>query len=308
MKKSRHTRQRKTAASQPEAVACLRKTILVAIAAAAVSTPGFSQTIMNTFTSGAEPEATATQPDGSGSEGKSGPSVERGRAIVMNGASRSGGQPNFPCFTCHGEHGAGMADGGFPRLSGQSYSYLYRSLRDFASGRRENEVMQQVAKTLDDQAMKDVAAYFSQAKPETMQKAEAAEATTIPDPDTLMKGGIIAAVGDMSRGVQACTNCHGPEGAGLPPVYPYLAGQYADYLEKQLTDWKSGKRTGDPLNVMREIAGRLTDDEVHAVAVYYASIRPSNPIAVSLPSGKHASASGTEAGKAQETSKEENAQ
>lgn len=204
--------------------------------------------------------------------------ISRGRAIATQGARCGEGEPCFPCFQCHGDRGTGDIKADFPRLAGQSFGYLYGSLQAFASGARPNDVMREVVRSLDDQAMRDVAAYYATVEPLTHLKAGAAEALAEPKPEALTKGGVLAAVGDLTRGVQACANCHGPDGAGLPPSYPYLAGQYADYLEDQLMAWKKGERGGDPLNIMRRIAERLTDDQIRAVAQYYASIRPSKPV------------------------------
>ena len=60
----------------------------------------------------------------------------------------------------------------------------------------------------------------------------------------------------------------------MAPVYPYLAGQYAAYLELQLDLWREGTRGGDPLNVMENIAKQMTDEQVRAVSLYFASVRP----------------------------------
>ncbi len=202
----------------------------------------------------------------------------RGRDIVLNGYSHGETGESYPCSLCHGKAGAGDVGTPIPRLDGQSPHYIYTQLKQFASGKRPNETMQQVARSLDDQAMRDVALYYSMVRPETDLEAAAAQSTQSPDPETLTKGGVIAAVGDMHRGVQACANCHGPKGSGLPPTYPYLAGQYSDYLKTQLKRFASGKRGGDPLDIMQHIAARLTDDQVEALAAYYSSIAPSTPV------------------------------
>lgn len=210
---------------------------------------------------------------------------KRGGVIATTSQGCSEAVGCFPCFQCHGAAGAGKVGADFPRLTRQSYAYLYESLRNFASGLRPNPTMHQVASSLTDQAMRDVAAYYASVEPQTHEQAAAAEALAHPDFEELQKGAVLAAVGDASRGIQACGNCHGPQGAGLPPTYPYLAGQYADYLEAQLKAWKNGGRHGDPLDIMGRIAMQLSDDEVHQVSQYYASIRPSQPTAQTDASG-----------------------
>ena len=77
-----------------------------------------------------------------------------------------------------------------------------------------------------------------------------------------------------AREIRACEICHADAGVGIAPSFPYLAGQYADYTERQLLQWKAGDRRNDPLNVMAEIAERLEDEEIRALALYFARVRP----------------------------------
>lgn len=172
------------------------------------------------------------------------------------------------CFQCHGMDGKGDAAAIFPRLSDQVYKYLYDSLKDYASGIRQNPVMTPIAKALTDQQMRDVSAYYA------AQKSVEYPPPPRVDPHLLQHGAALAAVGNAERRVQGCINCHGPDGGGLPPTYPYLAGQYAAYLEAQLRAWKTGERKGDGFGIMENIAKRLTDEEIRAVSQYYAAIRP----------------------------------
>ena len=46
--------------------------------------------------------------------------------------------------------------------------------------------------------------------------------------------------------IQVCNNCHGPDGAGIPPAISYLAGQYAQYIAFELQMWKRGFRKSSP--------------------------------------------------------------
>ncbi len=65
------------------------------------------------------------------------------------------------CNQCHGLNGIGSSSGAFPRLAGQSGWYLYKSLRDYAAGLRPSTIMSPIARTLADDQMRDVAAYYS---------------------------------------------------------------------------------------------------------------------------------------------------
>ncbi|WP_137388781.1 c-type cytochrome [Rhodoligotrophos defluvii] len=195
-----------------------------------------------------------------------GPDVNRGRWVATGGFYEEAG--GIACARCHDLNGSGDSSGAFPRLSDQSAWYLYKTLKDFAAGLRPNEVMQQVAREMTDAEMADVSAYY----------AAIDDAPYPPPPDVdqqvLQIGGAIAAIGVPGRGVPACNTCHGEDGAGAPPIYPFLAGQFAPYLEHQLMLWKRGVRDGDPLNIMEFVAKNMTDDQIRAVSLYFASLRP----------------------------------
>ena len=63
--------------------------------------------------------------------------------------------------------------------------------------------------------------------------------------------------------------CHGPNGAGNPEAgFPSIAGQHAQYTEIQLKAFRSMQRANDPGQMMRNIAMKMTDAEIKAVASY----------------------------------------
>jgi cytochrome c553 len=74
--------------------------------------------------------------------------------------------------------------------------------------------------------------------------------------------------------VTACSNCHGPQGEGAGPAIPALAGQYAPYVALQLRLWKAGERRNGPLGVMAQVASGMTEEEMDAVAAFFATLRP----------------------------------
>ncbi|MGH8645271.1 MAG: c-type cytochrome [Gammaproteobacteria bacterium] len=86
----------------------------------------------------------------------------------------------------------------------------------------------------------------------------------------VIKAESVQAQGDVEAGKAksaVCAACHGPDGNSLAPQWPKLAGQHAAYLEKQLADFKAGKRA-DP--AMGPVAASLSDDEIPDLAAYYA--------------------------------------
>jgi cytochrome c553 len=64
-----------------------------------------------------------------------------------------------------------------------------------------------------------------------------------------------------------CAACHAPDGNSVITVNPKLAGQHPEYLAKQLTEFKSGKRANA---VMSGMAAGLSDDEMKDLAGYFA--------------------------------------
>ncbi len=228
------------------------------------------------------------------------PDAQRGSTIAAQGTQ--GGAA--PCAQCHGAQGGGDPDGPFPRLAGQPAAYLWKQLQDYASGTRPNDIMTPIAQALTEQERLDTSAYFaglkaSAAKPAGDKDEQAtasgkdpgaAEGGAKPQPQgktaasgdrdgDIAAGRMLAiigrtAIGDGARGVQACGNCHGPGGRGEPPLYPALAGQWQGYTAAQLQAFKAGQRHNDQAAVMREIAGKLSDEDMRAVSAYFQSLPP----------------------------------
>jgi cytochrome c553 len=186
-----------------------------------------------------------------------------GRAVVVGG-SRS---TVTPCFTCHGLDGVGDSAGAFPRLTGQAAFYLYKQLIDYASGARPNDVMTPIARQMTEDQMENVASYYAIVDAPHFPRPEI-------EPGVLERGRTIYEEGLPDAGLQACVFCHGRDGSGIPPLFPYLAGQYAPYAELQLLLWKRDVRNNDPLNVMRDIALKLSDEDIRVMALYLEWLRP----------------------------------
>lgn len=197
--------------------------------------------------------------------------VEHGRQIAQ-GAERA---PDLACARCHGAEGAGKPEQGAPRLANQPELYLEKQLADFAAGTRQNDQLTPVAHTLDEGQRSAVAAWFASlyATPYPPQPTG--------DPALIQQGGVLSAQGDDARAIRPCELCHAAAGVGIAPSFPYLAGQYADYTAAQLHAWREGSRRNDPLDVMAEIAKALTEDEITALALYFARVRPPAAIVAS---------------------------
>jgi cytochrome c553 len=197
------------------------------------------------------------------------PDLANGLRIVVGGGP---GGPDTACFPCHGLQGAGDAVAAFPRLAGQLEFYLYKQMKDYASGLRPDPIMSPIAHSLSAAEMHDVAAYYARAE------APYAPPPRAVHPEVHTLGAELAREGAPERGVPPCMSCHGDEGLGVDPALPYLAGQYASYAIDQLTRWRRGERRNDPAHLMEDVARRLTEEEMLAVALFFESVRPPAPM------------------------------
>lgn len=188
-------------------------------------------------------------------------------AGVANSPAAKSDQGTTPaCQACHGDHGEGSPAVHAPRIAGQSADYLKKQLDDFAIGTRDNPIMAMIARALSDQQRTELAArYAAMSAPYVAQHASYNAAQ-------LARGRQLAYQGDENKRVQACNNCHGPDGSGLPHSAPYLSGQWAEYLAIAIQAWQQGTRKNDAGQLMRSVAGRLDDADISAVTGYYASL------------------------------------
>jgi cytochrome c553 len=169
-----------------------------------------------------------------------GGNAERGKAI------------SYTCLGCHGVPGYKNAYPNYsvPKLEGQHPEYIVIALQAYRAGERSHLTMHSQASTLSDQDMQDIAAFFA-GKP--------------------LKPGN-PPVGKAPEGTQLCVACHGQDGVGVTPLYPSLAGQHLDYIERALHDYKKGGRKNP---IMGTFATQIPDADVRAIARYYAQQKPS---------------------------------
>ena len=172
------------------------------------------------------------------------------------------------CIACHGADGNSALPTN-PILAGQGAEYLLNQLTEFKAPEgklaiRNNPVMAGMTSTLSREDMQGLAQYFSQ------QKQKPSSAT---NRKLVITGQNLWRKGDFERGIPACAGCHGPSGAGVPNQYPRLSGQYAEYTELQLKNFRSEERSNDSEKIMRTIADKLSDKQIKALADYIAGLR-----------------------------------
>jgi cytochrome c553 len=165
------------------------------------------------------------------------------------------------CASCHGADGNSGTPAN-PKLAQQHPEYLVKQLQEFKSGKRNNAIMKGFATALSDEDMRNIA-YWA-----TSKKAKAGFAK---DKELVSLGERIYRGGIADRQVAACAGCHSPNGAGIPSQYPRLGGQHAEYVAAQLTGFRDGARKNSLQ--MTQVAAKMNDREIKAVADYIAGLR-----------------------------------
>jgi cytochrome c553 len=179
------------------------------------------------------------------------------------------------CAACHGVEGVSVAPAN-PHLAGQIPEYVAVQLDHFKTGLRKNPIMMAMAANLTPDEARGIGAYFATKKPKPGAARDKALAEL---------GQKIYRGGNAKTGVPPCSSCHLPTGAGLPAQYPRLAGQFADYTYAQLQLFAKGERGGEMKtadgktledtrgHVMANVASKLSDREMRAVAEYISGLR-----------------------------------
>ena len=196
-------------------------------------------------------------------------SVSLAPAAFAQGNVEKGKVKSAQCAACHGADGNSVVAMN-PKLAGQHAKYLEKQIKEFRLAAktggekgRNNAVMNGMSAGLSDEDIADISAYFADQK----EKAGAA-----PE-DVVEAGGKLYRGGDLDRGITACIACHGPRGNGTSlSGFPDISGQHAEYTKSQLEQFRSGTRHNDLNGMMRDIAKRLTDEDIEVLSQYLAGL------------------------------------
>jgi cytochrome c553 len=196
--------------------------------------------------------------------GREADAIGLGRFVALAGPAV---KHSAACARCHGVDGTGHASGAFPRIDGLDAAYLRDALRSYASGERPSGIMGSLVRGLSEEELAAVADHYAGAGRRSAPIGAGA------DEAALQLGRGLAEHGAPQQGAPPCADCHGADGIRGKPMVPYLAGQYADYIALQLTLWRKGVRGSDGAAApMAEIARRLDERQIAAVARYYAQL------------------------------------
>jgi cytochrome c553 len=175
-----------------------------------------------------------------------------------SGDAAAGELKSQPCIACHGPDGNSPTPA-WPKIAGLAEGYIYKQLLEFKKGPNgdcNDPTMYGIVQNLSGQDMLDLAAYYA-SKEMTIG--------AVPQ-DKLELGQKIYRGGNLLSGAPACAPCHDPTGKGnYLANFPRLSGQNSQYIVTELNKFKSKMRVNIMMN---DIAARLTDDEIQAVASY----------------------------------------
>jgi cytochrome c553 len=189
------------------------------------------------------------------------PSAQAPQAPAKPDLAQGSAKFGSVCAACHGADGNSSVPAN-PKLAQQHPEYLIKQLQEFKSGKRTNPIMSAMAAQLSDADVKNVAYWLAS------QKAKPGFAK---DKELVTLGERIYRGGIADRQIAACAGCHSPNGAGIPSQYPRLSGQQSDYVAAQLVAFRDGGRKNSAQ--MMQVAAKLNDREIRAVADYIAGLR-----------------------------------
>lgn len=163
------------------------------------------------------------------------------------------------CVACHGDQGR-SSNPVWPHLAGQHQKYLLKRLSDYKANKTgKPNPMTAIAALLSEKDIQELAAWYA-SKPRL--SGETARVY-------LKRGEQIYRGGDFDKKISACIACHGPKGRGNGEAgFPEVSGQNALYLVSQLEAFKEKNRQDDLNAIMRDIAGRMSKEDMTAVAHY----------------------------------------
>ena len=172
------------------------------------------------------------------------------------------------CAACHNADGNSVIPAN-PSLAGQHAEYITKQLNNFKpeEGKpavRESAVMSAMVAPLTSEDMKNLGAYYARQKP---KHGVAKDKALAEQGEKVYRGG------NLETSVPACAGCHSPNGSGLPPIYPRLAGQHQEYTLAQLRAFRKEQRSNDDNQVMHMITTRMSEREMQAVSEFISGLR-----------------------------------
>lgn len=177
--------------------------------------------------------------------------------LSLKGHADRGKELAATCAGCHAISGYRNAYPSFhvPKLGGQNADYLEIALQGYRRGTRGHGTMHAQAADLSDQDIADLSAYLAGLENSEQQGIYRASQSMIN-------------AGQEKAAAGTCVQCHGEHGVAPADQWPNLAGQHASYLERAITQYKTGERDDAIMSAM--VAG-LDENAIREIAAFYAA-------------------------------------
>lgn len=190
-----------------------------------------------------------------------------------------GEEINDVCAGCHGEFGQGGKEGVYPRLAGMPAEFISKQLHLFRDRKRPNMAM---VEFVDDRQMPDaeiqhISVYLSRIELKTKLPPVDETAPGFNAYERLLESKqmmqIARAEGDIEKGAKLykkeCGTCHGSDGFGdQKKEVPMLAGQYTNYLWRQVEKLRGQIRIHDEDEPNEELLDEFSDEELRDIFAF----------------------------------------
>jgi cytochrome c553 len=161
------------------------------------------------------------------------------------------------CAGCHGQDG--VSTGTAPSIAGQDAQYFVMAMNAYKSGARADAAMKTPAASLDDTAIKNLAAYY---------------ADQTPQPPKVRKPMTTEELAER------CNRCHGVDGNSTDPRTPAIAAQRADYLDPVMRAYRKGERKSTAMTAMLD---GMSDEDIADLAAHYSRQKARSVVYVPVP-------------------------
>ncbi len=173
------------------------------------------------------------------------------------GSQAAGKSAAVACAGCHGE--GGVSTGSAPSLAGQDAQYFIAAMKSYKDGSRSESAMKAPAASVDEGAIKNLAAYYANQMPQQ---------PTVRKPLT------------TEEMAQRCDRCHGVNGNSTDLNVPALAAQRGEYLERVMHAYQKGDRKSKAMSAMLD---GLSEADVGSLAAHYARQKARAVVFLPLP-------------------------
>jgi cytochrome c553 len=189
----------------------------------------------------------------------------------------NGEEINELCAGCHGEYGQGGSEGEYPRLAGQPLDFLAQQLHLFRDRKRPNLAMVEYIdeRQMPDNDIQDISRFQAEITLKTRLDPVDTEAPDFDAYARLLETKKVMQIprvdGDTDKGEKIyrkeCASCHGKLAEGNhKKAVPMLAGQYTNYLWRQVDKYRKKIRIHDPDDPEEdELLSDFTDAELQDV-------------------------------------------